>query len=283
MPEHRTALTGFSGDIFLYGCGTMAGAMLTRWLACGLNPAQVTALRHSGAQAAPGVRTIKDAQGCTPPDVLLIGVKPQIFTSVAANIAGLIGPDTLVISIMAGVTLESLAETLSPPGAQPAAMVRAMPNLPVVDGRGVVAIAGADVLNPSAAAQLGALMAPLGLIHHLPDEGGFNLVTALTGCGPAFVYRFVAAMAGAAVRLGMDPADADALARATVAGAADIIARSDLSPTALADAVASPGGMTQAGLDVMDSDGRLTALMADTLRAARDRGRELAASATKTA
>ena len=279
MPEQSTALAGFSGDIFLYGCGTMAGAMLTRWLDCGLNPARVIALRQSGAQAAPGVCTIQDARGEPAPAIMLIGVKPHIFGQVAESIAPLTGPETLVISIMAGVTLESLTDALAL--SPDAAIVRAMPNLPVADGRGVVAIAGADTLTPQAAAQLGALMAPLGLIHHLPDEGGCNLVTALTGCGPAFVYRFVAAMAGAAVRLGMDPVDADALARATVAGAADTIARSDQSPVALADAVASPGGMTQAGLDILDSDGRLTALMADTLRAARDRGRELAATATK--
>ncbi len=86
-------------------------------------------------------------------------------------------------------------------------------------------------------------------------------------------------MAGAATRLGIDSADADPLARAMLAGAAASLAESEESPLALAEAVASPGGMTQAGLDVLDSDGRLAALMAETLRAARERGRALAQAA----
>lgn len=266
------SLASFDGDILIYGCGTMAGAMLRRWLDCGLPPARVTAVRQSGAPVADGVRVVKDAAGMPPPAVLLIGVKPAAFPTLAPAIAALAGPDTLVLSIMAGIALEDLALALPDAGA----IVRAMPNLPVADGRGIVATVGNIAVS---ADRLDALMAPLGLVHPMQDEAGFNLVTALTGCGPAFVYRFVGALAGAAVRLGLDEGDADRLARAMVAGAAATIAESPESPSALAASVASPGGMTQAGLDVLDSDGRLAALMADTLRAARERGREMAAAA----
>jgi pyrroline-5-carboxylate reductase len=263
-------LTDWSGDIIIFGCGTMAGAMLSRWLDCGLNPARVTAVRASGVAVANGVTTVTDASRLTPPALLVIGVKPQMFAELAPAIAALAGPQTQILSIMAGIMIEELATALPNAGA----IMRTMPNMPVASGRGVVVTA--TRAGDSGNAGVAALLDTLGHVHAMTDENGFNLVTALSGCGPAFVYRFVEAMAGAGVRLGLDPADADRLARATVAGAAATMADSGQTPGELAASVASPGGMTQAGLDVLDMDGRLTALMAETLRAARDRGRELA-------
>ncbi|MEQ1726523.1 MAG: pyrroline-5-carboxylate reductase dimerization domain-containing protein [Sphingopyxis sp.] len=262
-------LAKYDGDMLIFGCGTMAGAMLTRWLAKGLAADRVLAIRPSGAAAPGGVRTQSELGTIAAPDILIIGVKPQIFASVASEINRVLATDTLVISIMAGIALEDLRLALPDAGT----IVRAMPNLPVIEGRGIVA-----VVSEAADKRIGMLMTPLGHVHMMDEEAGFNLVTALTGCGPAFVYRFAAAMAGAAVRLGLSDEDADTLARATVAGAAATLAASEHSAAKLADAVASPGGMTQAGLDVLDSDGRLAALLAETLRAARDRGRELAAA-----
>jgi pyrroline-5-carboxylate reductase len=268
------ALARFDGDLLIYGCGTMAGAMLTRWLACGLRSAQVTAIRKSGVAAAGGVTTVADRTSLPTPSLLIIGVKPQSFPEVSTDIARLAGPDTLVVSIMAGVSLEDLRLALPTAGL----IVRAMPNMPVESGCGVVALI-AEREDAAARKRLDKLMAPLGLVQWIAAETSFNLVTALTGCGPAFVYRIVGALAGAAVRLGLDAEDADRMARAMVAGAAQAMLESEETPAAMAAAVASPGGMTQAGLDVLDTDGRLAALMADTLRAARERGKELAASA----
>ncbi|QJQ33534.1 NAD(P)-binding domain-containing protein [Sphingomonas lacunae] len=268
------ALARLDGDMLIYGCGTMAGAMLSRWLECGLKPDLVTAIRKSGAPAAGNVTTLSDSKGLTAPSLLILGVKPQGFPDVAADVSRLAGPHTLVISIMAGVSLEDLRLALPDAGQ----IVRAMPNMPVANGRGIVALIS-ERDQATLSKQLNKLMAPLGLVEWISTEASFNLVTALTGCGPAFIYRIVGAMAGAAVRLGLDPDAADRMARAMVAGAALTMLDSDETPAAMAAAVASPGGMTQAGLDVLDSDGRLAALMADTLRAARERGRELAASA----
>ena len=267
------SLSAFDGDIVIFGAGKMAGAMLHRWLDAGLDPARITAVRKSGAPVADGVTTVADAGALPPRAVLMIGVKPQQFPALLPAIEPLAGPETLVLSILAGVTLDDLHAAL--PRAR--AHVRLMPNMPVAEGRGVIVRAGA--VDAQDAARLDALLAPLGHVHTLDNEAGFDLVTALTGCGPAFVYRFVGALAGAATRLGLDPADADRLARATVAGAAASLAESPDTPNALADAVASPGGMTQAGLDVLDDDGRLATLLAETLRAARERGKQLAAAA----
>ena len=265
-------LSKFDKDMLIFGCGTMASAMLARWLDAGIDPDRVTAIRASGAAVIGGVRTKKAPARGRKPDILIIGVKPQSFGSVTTDIANVAGPDTVVISIMAGITLDDLRFALPDAGQ----IVRIMPNMPVAQGRGVVITVSEVTAAPIP--QLAELLAPLGHVHAMQDEAGFNLVTALTGCGPAFVYRFVSALAGAAVRLGLNPEDAETLARATVDGAVAHMAATQLSPAELATAVASPGGMTQAGLDVLDSDGRLASLLAETLRAARDRGREITTS-----
>lgn len=263
-------LAGFTGRLTIFGCGTMAGAMLARWLACGLPASQVTAVRASGAVPAPGVTTVNSAVGLPAPDILIIGVKPQQLATVAPALAAVVSPHTLVLSILAGVPLGHLHALL--PDAE--AIVRLMPNMPVEHGLGIVARLGD---GGSRAALLDALLAPLGHIQPVPDERTFDLVTALAGCGPAFVYRFAAGLAAAGERLGLPQADAIRLAQLTVTGAAETIGASDASLAGLADAVASPGGMTQAGLDVLDADGALVQLLTHTVRAARDRGAALAA------
>lgn len=264
LPLRKLAVT-----ITIFGCGRMAGAMLSRWLDVGLLPAQVTAVRETRVSVAPGVATHVDANGLSPPDILVIGIKPQQFTALSAAIAPLAGPQTLVLSILAGVPMERLAEAF--PDA--ASIIRLMPNLPVATGSGVVARLGDAAVHDAA---LTALLNALGHVQPVADERAFDLVTALAGCGPAFTYRFAAALAAAGERLGLSATDAAALARLTLSGAATTIAASSETLAELADAVASPGGMTQAGLDVLDGDGALVQLMTDTLRAARDRGAELA-------
>ena len=266
----ESALTTLTPRITIFGCGTMASAMLRRWLACGLDPALVTAIRRSATPIAPGIDQRASADGLPSPDILLIGIKPQQYHPLLPAIVPLAGPHSQVVSILAGVPLATLAADF----AHVAGVVRAMPNLPVETGHGVVAVA-----QRGGSAALDALLATLGLVFPVADEAQFDPVTALAGCGPAFVYRFVDALAAAATQLGLDPADADRLARAMTAGAALTVQASAASPAALADAVASPGGMTRAGLDKLDADRRLEKLLAETLSAAANRGSELAGQA----
>jgi pyrroline-5-carboxylate reductase len=261
------SLTTLTPRITVFGCGNMASAMLRRWLACGLDPALVTAIRRSDAPVAPGIDTRATADGLPPPNILLIGIKPQQYRDLLPAICPLAGPHTLVVSILAGIPLVTLAADF----AGTAGVVRAMPNLPVETGHGIVAVA-----QRGGSTALDALLATLGLVFPVADEAQFDHVTALAGCGPAFVYRFVDALAAAAATLGIAPADADRLARAMTAGAALTVQASAASPAALADAVASPGGMTRAGLDILDADDRLKRLVQDTLAAAVARGAELA-------
>jgi pyrroline-5-carboxylate reductase len=245
----------------------MAGAMLRRWLDAGLPPRTVTVVRPSGVAPAPGVRTVTAVPPReAPPRVLMLGVKPQKLDDVADMVAAAVGPETLLISILAGTELASLRARF--PGA--GAVVRAMPNTPVAIGRGVVALHG------DRAPELDALMAPLGLVEWIDDEDAFGLVTALAGSGPAFLFRFVSALARAGTDLGLDEAQALRLAVATVDGAAGLAAASDDDPAALADRVASPGGMTREGLNVLDEEAALDRLIRRTINATARRGREMA-------
>lgn len=204
--------------------------------------------------------------------MLLLGVKPHKLDEVADTVATAIGPQTLVISILAGAEIDSLRARFPDAGA----VIRAMPNTPVALGRGVVALFG-EAGDRRADAE--ALMRPLGLTQWIEDKDQFAAVTALTGCGPAFLFRFISALADAGVALGLAQDQAVELAVATVDGAAGLAASSNETPEILADRVASPGGMTRKGLDVLDDDGILRELIFRTLDAALRRGEEMAAEA----
>ncbi|HWJ69909.1 MAG TPA: pyrroline-5-carboxylate reductase dimerization domain-containing protein [Sphingobium sp.] len=264
--------------LLLIGCGNMAGAMLARWLDCGLPPERVTVIRPSGKPVADGV-TVRTqlAEPVAAGTVVLLGCKPQQLAQVAQDLAGLIGADTRMLSILAGVPVAQLHAAFG----QVDAIIRCMPNLPVRTGHGVSTLHADRAVSGEARALATELCAPLGLVEWLDDEQLFDAATALAGCGPAFVYRFIDALGGAGASLGLDPAQAARMALATVAGAAISAANADASPAAMADAVASKGGMTREGLDVLDRPGGLVALLDETLRAARDRGAALAALSAK--
>lgn len=259
--------------LLLVGCGNMAGAMLARWLESGLDPARVTVIRPSGRAVAAGVRVLTQVPGQIAPGTLvLLGHKPQQLPQVAADLAPRLVSGTSVFSILAGPTTAQLAEMF--PAAS--AWVRAMPNMPVRTGHGVVSLFADPGLSAAIRAEVDALCAPLGLVAWLESESQFDAATALAGCGPAYLYRFIDAMAAAGAALGL-PADLAArMAIATVEGAAVSASASDQAPGALADAVASKGGMTREGLDVLDRADGIAPLIEQTLRAARDRGAELA-------
>jgi pyrroline-5-carboxylate reductase len=155
-----------------------------------------------------------------------------------------------------------------------AAHIRVMPNLAARINKSPVILAALGLDADKRAAAV-ALFDRLGSAVWLDDEAQFDLVTALAGSGPGFVYRFIDALAGAAIDLGLDEPTARRLSLATVEGAAALAAASDVSPATLADRVASPGGMTREGLNVLDEDAALRRLLTDTLRATADKGASL--------
>ncbi len=260
----------FPPHLLIVGCGTMAGAILGRWLESGLDPARVTIVDPYARALPPGISALAELPDTLPENcAILLGFKPQNLGDAAPKLAPL-AMGRLVISMLAGVPVNRLGQEL--PGAM---VVRIMPNTPVALGKGVLALHAGDIpakLRDVAAA----MMAPLGLVEWIADEGQFDLVTAISGCGPAFLFRFIDALGAAAADLGLPADQAARLALATVEGAAALAAAADVSPATLADRVASPGGMTREGLDVLDAGDRLASLLTDTLRAARDRGAALA-------
>ena len=256
------------GRLLMVGCGNMGGAMLRRWLECGLMPAQVTVVSPSGRALPPGVTVLRGLPAESDADVVLLALKPQQLGALAGSPLAGYAP-ALLVSILAGVDAARLASL-----SRAVAVVRAMPNLPVALGKGVVMLQSDDADN-AARAEAERLMAPLGLVEW-SDAARFDALAALSGCGPAFLFRFVDALADAGVALGIEPAQAARLALATVEGGAALAAGEERSPATLADAVASPGGMTRAGLDVLDHDEALRRLLRETLSAAARRGGELA-------
>jgi pyrroline-5-carboxylate reductase len=262
-------------SILLVGCGNMAGAMLEGWLAGGLEPARFTVVEPSDKASPVGVARHHELPDAGEFDAILLGVKPQVLGEVAPGVAKLVGGQTTVLSLLAGVELATLAERFP----RAAAHVRVMPNLAVALGKAPVALAERG-LDDTGRAALIALMEPLGSPEWVGEED-FDLVTALAGSGPAFVYRFIDALAEGAAGLGLPREQADRLALAMVEGAAALAATSAETPGELANRVASPGGMTREGLNVLDADAALVTLLTDTLRAARDRGAELADEARR--
>lgn len=245
----------------------MAGAMLSRWLATGMDAGRVTVIDPGVPNVGADVRVLAALPEEAPPAMLMLGVKPQMLAGVAPAVVKAVGSETTLLSILAGTRHATLAGLF--PGA--GQVVRVMPNLPVAIGEGAVALhaRGAD------RAPLNALMAPLGLVEWIDDEGLFDAVTALSGSGPAFVYRFAQALAEGGAALGLSPDMSDRLARATVAGAASLAKSSPETLATLADRVASKGGSTREGLNVLDEDRALAALVTAALEASQARNRKL--------
>ena len=259
-------------SILIVGCGNMGGAMLTGWLAGGIPAGHFTVV-DPFLEAVPAGVTLLRALPDGPFDVIVMGVKPQMFGEVAPAVEPLAGEHTLVLSMMAGVELASLAARFP----RAAAYVRIMPNLAAALGKSPLALAGVGVDDATQTAITG-FVAPLGSSEWIAEDL-FDLVTALVGSGPAFVYRFIDALASGAENLGMSRMQADRLALAMVEGASALAAASDAPPAELARRVTSPGGTTAAGLQVMDTGDVLANLIEATLKAAADRGAEMAAAA----
>lgn len=265
------------GPLWLIGCGNMAGAMLERWLGAGMDPRQVTVVRPSGRPVADGVRVLAALPEDEVPAMVMLGVKPQKLDEIAPGLAPVLDPATVLISILAGVEQATLRRHFS----APLSIVRAMPNTPVRLGKGVVDLFG-DGVEPQARETVSTLMAALGRAEWFEDEASFALAGHLTGAGPAFLFRFIDALAAAGERLGLPADQAQRLASAMVEGAGALAAASSEEPAELARRVASPGGTTEAGLKMLDENGALRELLLCTLDASRKRGLELAEAARRT-
>jgi pyrroline-5-carboxylate reductase len=263
--------------LVLIGAGKMGGAMLAGWLDRGLPPDGVVVIDpHASDEmkaltAARGIRLETSAPAGLVARVMVVAVKPQVLDAVLPPLAGLVGPETVVVSVVAGKTVAAFARGL---GAS--RIVRTIPNTLSQVGRGITAAVAVDAVPAADRELVSALLATLGRLEWVGDEGLIDVATAVSGSGPAYVFHMVEALAAAGAAAGLEPELAARLARATVEGAGELLWRSPESPETLRKNVTSPGGTTAAALAVLIGEKGLTELMTEAVAAAAKRSRELA-------
>jgi pyrroline-5-carboxylate reductase len=271
--SNNSVLQQITGTIALAGAGKMGGAMLTGWLAGGLDASRVVVIDPQpspeiSALATKGVRLNPKDAGRV--DTLVVAVKPQSFRGAGAALKPLVAPSTLVVSIMAGITIASLDEVCG------GAVVRAMPNTPASIGRGITVAVAANNVSAAQRATADALLRATGAVEWVDDESLMDAVTAVSGSGPAYVFLLAEELARAGVEAGLPEELATKLARATVAGSGELLHRSDVPAATLRQNVTSPGGTTAAALEVLMASDGLLPLMMRAIAAATKRSKELA-------
>jgi pyrroline-5-carboxylate reductase len=268
-------LTQIEGTIVLAGAGKMGGAMLSGWLAQGLDARRVAAIEPhpSGeieALAARGVRLNPVPKDIGTVAALVIAVKPQSFGEAGPQLRPFAASSTLVVSIMAGITIASISQLCG------GSVVRAMPNTPAAIGRGITVAVAAGNVSAAQRAVADALLRAIGAVEWTGDEALMDAVTAVSGSGPAYVFLLAEELARAGVEAGLPPELATKLARETVAGSGELLHRSDLDAATLRKNVTSPGGTTAAALEVLMAEGGMRSLLTRAVAAATQRSRELA-------
>ena len=257
--------------LLLVGCGKMGSALLQGWLNAGLEAAQfyVQEPNPDAALADLGVHLNVDTGALqeAAPSVIILAIKPQLAVDVLPSIALLAAPETLVISLMAGVSINTMSDLL---GGE-AAFVRTMPNTPAAIGAGMTALYASSGTQEDQKAAAEALLAAVGQTVWL------DAVTAISGSGPAYLFHMVEALAAAGVNLGLQQDMAAQLAMQTIIGSASMLREDEADPRQLRVNVTSPGGTTEAALDVLMGDtGGLVDLMRRATQAAAARAGELA-------
>ncbi len=265
-----------SGLLVLVGAGKMGGALLEGWLRLGLDPNNVAVFEPQpspqiAALAARGVKLNPPAPAVANAAAVVIAVKPQVAAQVVPELAPTVGASTVVVSIMAGRTLQFLSGALK----SAKAIVRAMPNTPAAIGRGIT-VAVAHHASPAQRELAHILLAAIGVVEWIEDEALMDAVTAVSGSGPAYVFLLAEVLAQAGAAAGLPPALAAKLARDTVAGAGELLHQSALDAAALRENVTSPGGTTAAALAVLMGERGLAPLMNKAVAAATERSRQLA-------
>ena len=268
-------LQDIAGPIVLAGAGKMGGAMLSGWLARGLDASHlsviephpsddISSLAERGLHLNPSPKDIGAAA------TLVVALKPQMFREAGAMLKSFAGPATLVVSIMAGATIASIEAVCG------GTVVRAMPNTPAAIGRGITVAVAASQVSGSQRAVADALLRATGSVEWIDDESLMDAVTAVSGSGPAYVFLLAEELARAGVEAGLPAELATRLARQTVSGSGELLYRSELTSATLRQNVTSPGGTTAAALEVLMAKDGMQPLLTRAVAAATKRSRELA-------
>jgi pyrroline-5-carboxylate reductase len=270
-----SSLAQIHGTIVLAGAGKMGGAMLSGWLAGGLDPKRsvviepqpsndIQALLAQGVRLNPPINDIGDVA------TLVVALKPQAFREAGPGLKPFAGSSTLVVSIMAGMTIASIHEVCG------GNVVRAMPNTPAAIGRGITVAVPSPHVSAAQRATADSLLRATGSVEWVDDESLMDAVTAVSGSGPAYIFLLAEELARAGVAAGLPEALATKLARETVSGAGELLHRSEISSATLRQNVTSPGGTTAAALEVLMGADGLQALMTRAVASATRRSKELA-------
>jgi pyrroline-5-carboxylate reductase len=202
-------------------------------------------------------------------DLVILGVKPQDFSAMAPALAKHLRPTQVVLSIMAGITLDRLRKELSHD-----TVVRAMPNAPAQIGMGITAYATANELSMHQTLMVEQLLNCTGRAMHLADESLLDPVTALSGSGPAYFFEIVRTMIATGVELGLPPHVASALVKQTMLGSYHLMEHAENTPEELIKAVMSKGGTTEAAFKVFEQE-ELAGTLERAITAASVRAAEL--------
>jgi pyrroline-5-carboxylate reductase len=269
------ALKPITGPIVLAGAGKMGGAMLAGWLARGLDPKHVAVIEPQPSEeiralVAKGIRLNPSPKDVGSVATLVVALKPQMFREAGPDLKPFAGPATLVVSIMAGTTIASIAQVCG------GSVVRAMPNTPAAIGRGITVAVAANNVSATQRAVADALLRATGSVEWVEDESLMDAVTAVSGSGPAYVFLLAEELARAGVEAGLPQELATKLARETVAGSGELLFRSEAPSATLRQNVTSPGGTTAAALEVLMGDGGMQSLLTRAVAAATRRSKELA-------
>ena len=202
-------------------------------------------------------------------NVIILAVKPQNVPEVLADLKGQLKPGQLVLSIAAGVKIYTLSQGLGH-----RKIVRAMPNTPAQVGFGMSGWTTTAAVTRTQKKQAQAVLAAMGREIYFDDEEYLDMVTAVSGSGPAYFYLFAESLADAAVAIGLSRPDAEQLVRQTMFGSARLLRKSGQTPAELRRAVTSKGGTTERALQVFE-DGGFAGLVTAAVRAAYLRAKEL--------
>ena len=265
-----------SYQLGLIGAGNMAEAIVRGALAAKvLAPQKITVSDPSPArrelfQKELGVTAIDDNAALVQrSEVVVLAVKPQMIDAVLAAVGLRLAPPKLVVSIAAGVTLARIARACP----AEARIVRTMPNTPMLVGRGMVALCRGPAASDGDLARVRELFASCAEVIELPEEK-IDAVTAVSGSGPAYFFLLVEALIEAGVSAGLSAAEARTLAETTLAGSAELLAKSGADAAELRRRVTSPGGTTEAAVKSFAADG-FAAMVTRAVAAAARRSREL--------
>ncbi len=265
------------GPLLLVGAGKMGSAMAAGWLEQGLAPHDL--IIQDPAPCDDALKLIdqhqlvsgEDPALPTPPAIIVLAVKPQMMAQILPALADKANEQTLFLSIAAGQNLKTLASHLG----DKRPIVRAMPNTPACIGRGMsVACSNQYVLDAQVEHCI-TLLSAVGNIAWINDEAQMDAVTAVSGSGPAYLFALTECMALAGIKQGLDPKLAWKLAKTTLEGAGALMRHSTDNPVILRKNVTSPGGTTEAALEVLMGKKGLPKLMDKAIRAATLRSKEL--------